>query len=693
MLDIPWFSEPDEQTCGESLRAVVERLVRDQEWRESKFMARLQVYYAGACGSLDDVRSGRCAQFTGFDETNNPLSRLRHASGAVDTAVSRIGAKQKPKPVLQTSGADYTARQESKRLSKFLLGQFKLPQGRWANTWEVMLQVLWDAAVFGGVLWVNENLEEERVETLRVLPVDVFFDEDDSADGIPSQVFRREAVDRYELHRRVDDLDEDTERERERHMGDRETDDSEDEYELPEESFADRKRRLLDAIEGAPARSDVRQGAAGGTCNSIWVWHAYKRKTHKNDRGLHVTMLEDGTVLSRSVYNSRRLPCVLLSWIDPVGGMWGDTMTDVQEVPQYAANSAYGNIRDNMRVLSGGHIAVRSGSMVDGEDGETWEQLLSNLNVKVLEFTGDVPPTVVMPAPFNPQVLDMAERWRQFIFEVPGINELASQSRKEPGVTSGVGIRNSNDLQDQRFLKQARAFEAAHCTVGHLMLDAVQRMEEMGIKPVSWLPSEGLIKDIDWNAIRPDGEDLYTISIEAGNAFTESLGQRMQFIDELRASGQIPQDVATRLILSGDPDLEAYNNRMQGQWTWIERLICEVHDSDDKGDILIETPDPMMDLPLAAMQMRDAYLECSAWPDAPENKRKAMRDWYTLCIDMINQTKAPPAESAPPPDAMGGMPPDGMGGMPPGPDGMMPPEGMPPEGMPPPPPGSPPMVN
>lgn len=666
MLDVPWFAQADEAECGESLRAVVERLVQDQKWREDKFMQRLRVYYSGSCGSLEDVRAGRCAQFTGYDEEINPLSRLRHASGAIDTAVSRIGAKQKPKPVLQTSGADYKARQESKRLSKFMLGQFKLPQGRWSNTWEVMLQCLWDAAVFNGVLWVEENLDEERVEAVRVLSVDVYFDEDDAADGIPSQVFRREATDRYELYRRIEEMDEATERKREEAMRE---DDDEYEYEAPEESFADRKRRLLDAIESAPARSDVRQGGASGPTNSIWVWHAYKRKTCKSDSGCYVAMLADGTVLCRKPFSSRRLPCIILNWVDPVSGVWGDTMTDAQEVPQYAANNAYGNIRDNMRVLSGGHIAVRAGSMLEGEDGETWEQLLSNLNVKVLEYNGEIAPTVVMPPPFNPQVLDMAERWRQFVFEIPGINELASQSRKEPGVNSGVGIRNSNELQDQRFLKQARMFEAAHCTVGHLMLDAVQRLEEAGVKATAWLPSEGLIGDIDWEAIRPDGEDLYTIGIEAGNAFTEGLGQRMQFIDELRASGQIPPDVATRLLLSGDPDLEAYNNRMQGQWTWIERIICEIHEADDKGEVFVEDmPDPMMDLPLAAMQMKMAYLECSAWPDAPANKRKAMRDWYTLCIDMINQTQAP-AQAAAPAPGPGEMPPDAGG---------MPPEGMPP---------------
>jgi len=644
--DEPWYECEDRRELEDACRRTIERVVRANEWREGKFLDRLRVYYAGSVGSIEDVRAGRIAMFTGSAEESRPDCQLRHSASAVDTAVSRIGAKQKPKPVLQTYGADYTSRMEAKRISKFLLGQFRLPQGRWADTWQVLLQVLWDAAVFGGCVWEQENLEEERTDTLRVLPIDVFFDEDDSADGNPSQVWRREAVDRCALRERVEAMlsaptpepmvEEDNDDSPGMVEAPEEEDESEDEYDDTVETLEEKCKRLCDAIDSAEARTSSKSFTESAS-NEIWVWHCYRRKTSKRSTGRYVVCLSDGTVLDDKPFNSRRLPCAVVNWTDPVSGMWGDTMTDLQEVPQQLANDSYGNIRDNLRVNSGGMIFVRGNSVEADATGRTLEDILSNLNFKVVRYNGETPPQYETPPVYNPQVLEAAERFRQFAFEIPGINELAAQSRKEPGVNSGVGIRNSNELQDQRFLKQARMFESLHTVVGHLKVDAVQRLDEMGIKAKVWLPSEGLVRDIDWHAIRPDGEDLYTISIEAGNAMVDNVGQRQQFIDELRASGQIPPEVANRLMFDGNPDLEAYNNRVQGQYNWIERIIGEVHDAGDDEDIQTEPPDPTWDMPLAAMQVKQAYHELSSWPDAPDNKRAALRDLYTLILDAMAQ--------------------------------------------------------
>lgn len=686
-METPWYCEEDEFELARKCATSIERVLTQDGWREEKTLQRLRVYYAGDVGSLEDVRAGRIALYAGsWGEDSKPESQLRHSTSAVDTAIARIGGKQKPKPQLQTYGADYKARMESKRLSKVLLGQFKMPRGRWQSTWGVTLQALWDAAVINGVIYVEENLDEECVDIKRILPIDVMFDEDDAADGNPTQMWVREAVNRWDLYERTkkrlsapekdEEAGESEEHEREEH-GVGEEDD--DEYE-PEgnEDIELKKTRLLSAIESAKGRLfDSRASnatLARGTSEEIWVWTCYRRKTTKKSEGCKVVCLQDGTVLHRECFNSRRLPVVVLNWVDPVGGMWGDTMTDLQEVPQFIANSTYGNMRDNARALSAAFILKRRTSpMSDLEEDaeEEQEQLLSNANARIVEYSGDTPPQVVAPPIFNQQVYDFAERQRQFCFDIPGINELASQGKKSAGVTSGIGMRNENQLQDQRFLKQARMYEEAHPAIGHLVLDAIQRMNDKGIKVQTWLPSEGLIGEIDWKSIRPDGDDLYTIAIDAGNAFVDTVAQRQEHVEELRATGQIPADVALRLRLSTDPDLETYYNRHFGQWNWVERLIYNIHSEKDDVDIQVPTPDPMWDLALASLQIKDAYMECGAWEGCPENKLAALREFYFACIDMINQVQAQtpaPGDTVAPPTA-GGIPPEG---------GAMPPTGAPP---------------
>ncbi len=240
-----------------------------------------------------------------------------------------------------------------------------------------------------------------------------------------------------------------------------------------------------------------------------------------------------------------------------------------------------------------------------------------------------------MPDPFNGMVLNYAERMRSLVFELPGVSELAAQGRKEPGIDSGVALRNMNDLQGERFLPKSRAYEQFFVDVGKRILDAIQDLDAQGITPKSFLPSEGLITEIDWQSIKPSEEDLYEVQVQAGSSIADSLPARLQFVSDLQAGGLLSPEAAKRMLTSGDPDLESMSNREQAQFHWIERLIQEVHDVEDADeDIQIEGPDPLMNLPSATMQMTEAYLELSSWPKTPENKRRALRNWILTAVEL-----------------------------------------------------------
>jgi hypothetical protein len=253
-------------------------------------------------------------------------------------------------------------------------------------------------------------------------------------------------------------------------------------------------------------------------------------------------------------------------------------------------------------------------------------------------------------------VMDLAERHRQLVFEIFGVSELAAQSRREPGVTSGVALRNMTDLQDKRFLPQARQLEQYYTDVGKLMLRAVRDLDAKGIKPKSFLPSQGFIESIDWQTIDIGDDSLYQVKVQSGSALTDTLGARLQFVSELQASGALDPQTAARLMMSGNPDLEGYANRKDAQYNWVERIIFEIHDTPDTDVPDVDSPDPLMDLPRAVSQMIDAYMECSSWPNTPEQKRAAMRTWIQQGIELIQRANPPqpqtPAGAPVPPSSL-----------------------------------------
>jgi len=243
-----------------------------------------------------------------------------------------------------------------------------------------------------------------------------------------------------------------------------------------------------------------------------------------------------------------------------------------------------------------------------------------------------------------------------------GVSELAAQGRKEPGIDSGVAVRHMNDLQGQVFLNQARAYEQMFVDFGKRIINAVQKLDEQGVRPRSWLPSNGVIQEIDWREFRPDGEDQYEVQLAPSSSLDDSLPGRLQMVSDLQAAGLIDQTVASRMLTSQDPDIEGMTARRQAQYNWIERLICEVHDEKDEDvEIVMQPPDPLMALPQAITQVSEAYFEFSSWRNTPENKRRALRNWILQAVDLLyrqntpattSPTAAAPASPAPSPGAV-----------------------------------------
>lgn len=619
----PWWTLSGSE-LGEALKAVVDRLETDQSWRKTDALRRYSTYYGRPITRLSDLERG-FHQTTGtlFEESGPEIT---YCKSAIDTCVARIAGPIRPKPVVLTEGADYGTRLSAKRLTKFLDGQFQECQGHYSTIYDLGNDVFRDSCVTDGVVKVEADFTNEKVSVSRLFIWDLFFDEMDSRLGRPTQIYERSTPDRHSLISRY-----------------------------PEHEMA--------ILEASGCDDDDESKYSPFDSRRVKVWECYVLPTTPQEVGKRVVLL-GAHVLDESDYEHDTFPYAFQFWHRSPVGVRGTPPIDFAAKSQAIANKLLDYCVINAQALAGGWITTPKGAFSD-------EALMANDALKILEYdaTAANPPQVQMPSPYNPQVLDLSERHRQMVFEIFGVSELAAQSRRENGVTSGVALRNMTDLQNQRFLPQARQLEQFYVDVGKLMLRAVIDLDKRGIKPKSFLPSQGFIESIEWQSIEIGEKSLYQVQVQAGSALTDTLGARLQFISELQQSGAIDPETATRLLTSDNPDLEAVSNRKNAQYNWVERIIYSIHDADPDEDPDVESPDPLMDLPKAVAQMIDAYLECSSWPNTPETKRRAMRTWIQQGVELIQRQSPPPQQTpggpagAPSDSAPAGPPPNAQPGM------------------------------
>lgn len=635
-----WWDVPSSEPgrLAETFSRQVGKISDEQSWRENAHLRNVSNYLGVSVQSFDELQ--RQAKLLRNTQDGSPPATF--IMQAVRTSVARIAGRQRPECVVQTSGAEYKTRMQSRKLTKFLKGQFHEKQGEYSTIYELGLQLYRDQEVFGeGVAKVMPNAATRKVEVRRKFPWNVFYDQNDAVEGYAQAIYER-----------MCDVD--------------------------VELLCQSNPEVADRIRTSAHREK-------GHTMTITVWESYSKPRRAGECGRHVIVAGDCVLLDEEFHRDT-FPYVWMIGERAFFGQYGMSNVDFTAQTQERAARLLEEMYENTTLLAGGFLDVEKGAY-PGERGKN--ELTTNERLKVLErVKGFAPAQVTMPQPFSPQTLQLFERMRQLVMETYAVSDFMAQGRKEPGINSGIALRNMNDLQDLNFLPKAIMYENWFARAGEQMLhavnDLVRRYGAPGV--TATLPSGGgFLESIEWKTIKLGEESLYTVTVKPVSSFADEYAARLEMINELQQAGHWDGETAGRVITSMNPDIEAESNRINGQYHWVERIIDEILDADyvpGEDPITYQSPDPFMNLVSALKQMKDAYTEVSGWArpkkerDALmfEKKREAMRAWMKECIELIKRAQSP---ESPPPGAAPPGPPAPPGIAPPGapPEAMMPPPG------------------
>ena len=577
---------------------VVEHLTDNQGYHSTNNINHARLY---GNVSYRDLGGGNMAQSAKTSAKNRVT--LNIIQSMCDTVTARV-AKAKPMATYLTTGGNWEMQRKAKRLTKFTAGQFY-----GSKIYEVAPRVFLDACVFGsGVMKVFEYDGEITCE--RVFPDEIVVDDLEARYGNPRQMFQRKIVDKEVLSSL-----------------------------FPE--FADQIK------EASPIEDNDSIYKASEQVECIEAWHLPSAKGAKDGR--HVIAIENATLMDDS-WERDGFPFAFIHWTNRLLGFWGQGLAEQLTGIQVEINRLLRNIQQQMH-LATPKVFVESGSKISKAhiNNEIWG---------VIEYAG-TPPQFFVPKTVSGEIFSHLDRLFNRAYEIAGVSQLAAGAKKPAGLESGVALREFQDIESERFLMVAKAYEQLFLDAAAQMVDIAREVSARGESFEVISHGDDDIEKIKWSDINLK-RDEYVMKVYPTSLLPTTPAAKLQKVIEMLQAGMLSQQEARALL--DYPDLAAVNDMATASQEIFSMMIERIL---EKG--IYQPPEPYMNLSMGIAMMQSAYLRAKI-NQVPEVRLDLFRRFIEDSIGLLARMQA---QAAPPP------PMEAMG---PGPDA--PQQGAPPAGMP-----------
>lgn len=604
----PWWAE--KETPHEAVWRTFKALEEQQKYRAEEFLHHARLY-----GNRDLAGLG-LGQYTKTISPEGYKNRvaMNVVKACVDTVTAKI-AKNRPRPMYLTKGGEWGQRVKAKALNKFTEGAFHE-----TRIYEVAPSIVRDAEVGGtGVYKVFEL--NGRIAGERVLPTELFVDDAEAIHGDPRTLMQVKTVSR----------------------------------EVLAGMFADDAKKLRAIEEATPADTEGSgQNFLGDMVQVVEAWHLPSAKDAGDGR--HLITLDTGVLIDEE-WTKTYFPFAFLRWTRPMVGFWGEALAGHLSGLQLEINKLLQRIQRMM------HFSVPRVFLLG--ESKVPKDFLSNKLVEVIALKGTNPPVFSVPSMVPPEYFNHLERLYAKAFEEAGVSRMSAGSQKPAGLNSAVALREYNDVETERFVTFAQAYEQFFLDAGRMMVDLARdiatRDDEEGQKRgyKVKLPSKREVQEIDWSEIDL-GEDDYVMQAYPVSSLPSQPAAKQDAVVEWVQQGWVTPEEGRRLL--DFPDLEQSTNL----------AVAALNDIDFSIDSILEegeyqTPEPEQALELGLKRFQSAYLKARS-ERYPDDRREMLLRWMAEARALLADAQSPEAPvPAPPggaPDAAALPPPPDMPAMP-----------------------------
>lgn len=536
-----WWQLEDKE-CADEVQAIAEKLESEHQHLRNKALDAIRSYHGielSGLGPQDYIKA----------DPNAEIFFPLHNSG-VETLVSQIGGRQKPKPQFQTNGAEWRVRRRARKADKLIEGILQQPQGPYQNAWELAEDALLrDGFITGnGSLYVSHC--DGKVKYERVNDYELLVDPSEAESGEPTNLLWAYPCDIDKLIAEF-------------------VDDEEDEQEA---------EANLRAILAAKDVSSLEMGRR--VVRQVRVVQAWRLPLSKKQPGRHVITVQGRTLYSRE-WKRKRFPFVRFVASRLRGCLWrGQGIVELGDSMVREVNEGAVRMQERVKLSANKRTYFRPGSVNE-------EALQANdAEVLIPVQEGHEYPSETLVPPFTEAERAWNEGNVSKYYDFMGIQQSAATGRKEPGVNAAVAMRTLNDLGSLRQAPRARRYEYAFVELARCTLDALEDIAELnGGKVIVRRVGKRSVEELDYSQIKMN-EAEFELTIAPASSLPNDPAGRLSMVQELFNAGAISLPTFRNLL--GWPDLDAEMNSETSEYEYLEELAERYLDAEestwDEGD-------------------------------------------------------------------------------------------------------------
>ncbi len=366
-----------------------------------------------------------------------------------------------------------------------------------------------------------------------------------------------------------------------------------------------------------------------GEQDQVRVFRSWRKPSaEKSGDGRECVAIE-GCTLRSEPYEKDYLPVDRWQWCPPTYGPFGIGIPQELEGPQAALTEVNSNIMRGIRLFA--HPRV----WVDKASGCSVHTLTNGVSVN--QYMGNKPVFETPPAA-SPDVYQLQQWWIDWMYKKVGLSQLTAQSEKPAGLNSGVGLRNYQDIETQRFAIVGQRWERHHVHAAMIVLDmAADLYKEKGKLAVT-VPGRGFVERIDWKDVSMK-RDQYDAQAFPTSLLPRTPEGQLQSVTEIMSSGLMPREVALGQLKI--PNLNAWIEEETASRDNINMCLSRI-----RNKKVYRGPNGIADIDAAVKLAMSAWLRADMDDEGDPNVADMLLRFLNEATELKRQKDA---ASAPPP--------------------------------------------
>ena len=595
-----WDEDIPEEDRHKYITSWVDGLKNDQGYIDADCLKHLRLY-ANRNYRMDEY---------GFIEPTGSQDAIGQnvIKSVIDTKAAKIAA-QRPRPSILTNGGKWKQRLKARKLEKYVMGVMH-ESCYYEKAEDALTDGFW-----AGTGFLKIFISGNRIDCERVFPNHIVVDEAAAATCPPRSLAQVENIPLESLCA----------------------------------SFPEKRNQLLTDVQLHYSQSTGRRTSMARVYE---IWHL---PDENGKGGLHCICC-DGITLLEEDWKHDFFPFVVFRNKKTRIGYFGSGIAESLSAKQEEIDYILG------RLQVGAHNNATAW-IIKHESDNVPNQHITNKMASIIEYSGNIPPSVVVHPIAHQQVFEQVKWLNQLCYEEEGVSHFSATSTKPAGIESGVALQKVLDVETTRHGPSQAEYERGAVQFSNIVL-ALSKEQFKGTKHKVTYHADNMIEEIDWSDVNMP-EDEYRIKTWPVNLLPDTPAGKLDAVEKMAQAGMIDPQMA--MMLLDFPDIESFQSLHLAN---LKNILWIVDQVVYEGNWVEPRVYHNLELGIKYFQMAAARAETEG---APPRVIDQCIEWMALANDLMAQP--PPA---PPP--LGGEPPmdPAMGGMPPAPTMATPMEGAPP---------------